>query len=345
MKTSFSILAAFFCIGDLTIFANSLFLENITLNQPHILSSYLIFLSFVLLYFGLQFPTFFRNFPRLVVICSFVLGMGIMLLLVDLGILNEVYPGTSLILLKYYYNAYYTITFFAFSYLIIAKLRYNFPAIQKFMEYIYLATFLTCILFIALCFLPNVIPLTTKYFLHFFLFVNLLFLSCFVVFLFHYSFTEDYLTHPFSFIFERSTKIFEDRILATRSHSRLIKENLWNLYEKRNWRQIMDSFWFQILVDETLDNALEHGGKREEDIITVHVFESRKYIDVYVIDSGKGFNPRLIPSPIESDRKLVTSGRGIHILKKLFVVRWNFLGNEVSIRVDKTKSNDWKSIT
>ncbi|TGL41474.1 ATP-binding protein [Leptospira perdikensis] len=345
MKTSFSVLAAFFFIGDLTIFANSLFLEKNILNHPHTLSTYLIFLSFVLLYFGLQFPTFFRNFPRLVVICSFVLGMGIMLLFVDLGILNEIYPGTSLILLKYYYNAYYSITFFAFAYLIIAKLRYNFPAIQKFMEYIYLATLLTCILFISLCFFPELIPLTTKYFLHFFLFVNLLFLSCFVIFLFHYSFTEDYLTHPFSFLFERSTKIFEDQIPATRSNSRLIKENLWGLYEKRNWRTVMDSFWFQILVDETLDNALEHGGKREEDIITVHVFESRKYIDVYVIDSGKGFNPRLIPSPIESDRKLVTSGRGIHILKKLFVVRWNFLGNEVSIRVDKTKSSDWKSIT
>ncbi|TGK92990.1 ATP-binding protein [Leptospira brenneri] len=345
MKTSFSIFAAFFCIGDLTILSDSLFLENQILNQTQSISTYLIFLSFALLYFGLQFPTFFRNFPRLVVICSFVLGMGIMLLFVDIGLPSEVYPQANLILLKYYYNIYFLLTAIAFSYLVIAKLRYNFPAIQKFMEYIYLATFLTCIFFIFLCFSPNFIPLATKYFLHFFLFINLLFLSCFVVFLFHYSFTEDYLTHPFSFIFERSNKIFEDQILATRSHSRLIKEKLWGLYEKRNWKNIMDSFWFQILVDETLDNALEHGGKREDDIITVHVFESRKYIDVYVIDSGKGFNPRLIPSPIESDRKLVTSGRGIHILKKLFVVRWNFLGNEVSIRVDKTKSSDWKSIT
>ncbi|EMY70209.1 ATP-binding protein [Leptospira vanthielii] len=345
MKTSFSILAAFFCIGDLTILSNSLFLENKILSQPHTIATYLVFLSFILLYFGLQFPTFFRNFPRLVVICSFVLGMGIMLLFVDLGLLNEVYPNTSLILLKYYYNTYYVLAFLAFAYLIIAKLRYNFPAIQKFMEYIYFTSFVTCIFFGSLCFFPNVIPLTTKYFLHFFLFLNLLFLSCFIVFLFHYSFTENYLTHPFSVIFERSTKIFEDQVLATRSHSRLIKEKLWSLYDSRNWRKIMDSFWFQILVDETLDNALEHGGKREDDIITVHVFESRKYIDVYVIDSGKGFNPRLVPSPIESDRKLVTSGRGIHILKKLFVVRWNFLGNEVSIRVDKTKSNDWKSVT
>ncbi len=105
----------------------------------------------------------------------------------------------------------------------------------------------------------------------------------------------------------------------------------------------MDSFWFQILVDETLDNALEHGGKRGDDKITVHVFESARYIDVYVIDRGKGFNPRLVPNPLNTDRKMVSTGRGIHILKKLFIVRWNFLGNEICIRIDKSKSENWKS--
>ncbi|ABZ99662.1 Hypothetical protein; putative membrane protein [Leptospira biflexa serovar Patoc strain 'Patoc 1 (Paris)'] len=301
------------------------------------------FFSFVLIFFGLHFPTFFRNFPKLLIVSSFVFGMGIMLLVVDLGLLNDVYPEASLILLKYYYNTYYVLTFLIFSFLIIAKLRFNFPAIQTFMEYIYYAAFFSCFSFLIICYFASIIPISTLYFLHFFLFMDLLFLSCFVVFLFHYSFTKDYLTHPFSFLFERSKQIFEDKIPANRSNSRIVKEKLWNLYEKQNWRSTMDSFWFQILVDETLDNALEHGGKREEDIITVHVFESPKYIDVYVIDSGKGFNPRSIPSPIESDRKLITGGRGIHILKKLFLVRWNFLGNEVNIRVDKTKSSDWKT--
>ncbi|XDD48551.1 ATP-binding protein [Leptospira sp. WS39.C2] len=343
MKTSFSILAGFFFVGNLTILLDALVLKNQILNHPHTISTFLVFLSFVLIFFGLHFPTFFRNFPKLLILSSFVFGMGIMLLLVDLGLLNEIYPEASLILLKYYYNAYYVFTFLLFSYLIIAKLRFNFPAIQTFMEYIYYAAFVTCFSFLIICNYPTLIPITTSYFLHFFLFLNLLFLYCFVVFLFHYSFTKDYLTHPFSFLFERSKQIFEEKFPANRSNSRLVKEKLWNLYEKQNWRKTMDSFWFQILVDETLDNALEHGGKREDDIITVHVFESSKYIDVYVIDSGKGFNPRSIPSPIESDRKLVTGGRGIHILKKLFLVRWNFLGNEVNIRVDKTKSSDWKT--
>nr|WP_244932603.1 ATP-binding protein [Leptospira yanagawae] len=343
MKTSFSVLAGFFCIGDFTILIDTLFLKNQILNHPHIISTYLVFFSFVLIFFGLHFPTFFRNFPKLLIVSSFVFGMGIMLLLVDLGLLNDIYPEASLILLKYYYNTYYILTFFVFSYLITSKLRFNFPAIQKFMEYIYYAAIFTCFSFLIICIFPNLIPATTSYFLHFFFFMNLLFITCFVVFLFHYSFTKDYLTHPFSFLFERSKQIFEEKIPANRANSRIIKEKLWTLYDKQNWRHTMDSFWFQILVDETLDNALEHGGKREDDIITVHVFESAKYIDVFVIDSGKGFNPRLVPSPIDSDRKLVTGGRGIHILKKLFLVRWNFLGNEVNIRVDKTKSSDWKT--
>ncbi|MGV3666371.1 MAG: ATP-binding protein [Leptospira bouyouniensis] len=343
MKTSFSILAGFFCIGNLTILLDTLILKNQILNHPHFISTFLVFLSFVLILFGLHFPTFFRNFPKLLIISSFVFGMGTMLLVVDLGLLNDIYPEASLILLKYYYNSYYILTFLIFSYLIIAKLRFNFPAIQTFMEYIYYAAFFSCFSFLIICNYSSIIPISTLYFLHFFLFLDLLFLTCFIVFLFHYSFTKDYLTHPFSFLFERSKQIFEEKIPANHSNSRIIKEKLWNLYEKHNWKKTMDSFWFQILVDETLDNALEHGGKREEDIITVHVFESPKYIDVFVIDSGKGFNPRLIPSPIELDRKLVTGGRGIHILKKLFLVRWNFLGNEVNIRVDKTKSSDWKS--
>jgi hypothetical protein len=302
------------------------------------------FFSFSLLFFGIQFPTYFRNIPKLLIYTNFILGMGIMLLLVDLGLLNDIYPEASLILLKYYYNTYYVLSFGVFTYIIIAKQKFDFPAIRGFMKSILFVTIITLILFVGICFYPQLIPLTNKYFLHFFFFMDLLFLSCFITFLVHYSFTRDYLTHPFSFLFEISKKVFEDKNPASLFGSRKLKERLWQLYDEKNWQTIMDSFWFQILVDETLDNALEHGGKRGDDLITVHVYESKNYIDVYVIDSGKGFNPRLVPSPIESDRKLVTSGRGIHILKKLFLVRWNFLGNEISIRVDKTKNKDWKTV-
>ncbi|MDF3819872.1 ATP-binding protein [Leptospira sp. 96542] len=345
MKTSFSILACFLFIGNIALLVDSHLFGFKILNKPHLVSTFLVLFSFVILYFGLQFPTFFRNFTRLITISSFVFGLGVMLLLIDLGLLNDVYPEASLILLSYYYNVYYIITFLCFSYLVVAKLRYNFPAIKKFMEYIYYTTIILVFAFIGLSFFPNFIPLTAQYFLHFFLFIDFLYLGCFLVFAIQFSFKQSYLTHPFSFLFERTSKVFEDKHFAKASGARVLKEKLWRLYESRNWKQFMDSFWFQILVDETLDNALEHGGKREDDVITVHVFESKKFIDVYVIDSGKGFNPLKVPSPLETDRKLVSGGRGIHILKKLFLVRWNFLGNEINIRVDKSKSSEWRTVT
>lgn len=311
--------------------------------QSQIISAFLMFLSFSLLFFGLHFPTYFRNYPRLLVLTNFVLGMGIMLILVDIGLLPDNSPYLNKNLKTIYFNLYYAISFFAFVWIIVAKQRFEFPAIREFIRSIYIVSVLTILLFGFLCLFPQILPFTNQFSIHFLLFIDLLFFSCFSTFLIHYSFTRDYLTHPFSFLLERSKKVFEDKNPASHFGSRALKEKLWNLYDERNWQTIMDSFWFQILVDETLDNALEHGGKRGDDLITVHVYESKKFIDVYVIDSGKGFNPRMVPSPLDSDRKLVTSGRGIHILKKLFLVRWNFLGNEVSIRVDKNKNREWKT--
>jgi len=185
------------------------------------------------------------------------------------------------------------------------------------------------------------VPNFIKYYLHFFLFNDISFILCFIAFLIHFSFTNDYLTHPISFLFERQRKIFEAFSDVSLKGSRELKEKLWKLYDQRDWKSFMDSFWYQILVDETLDNALEHGGKRGEDTITVHVFESKRFIDFYVIDRGKGFNPRLVPNTVSVERKKVASGRGIHILKKIFIVRWNFLGNEINIRIDKLKGGEW----
>jgi hypothetical protein len=39
-----------------------------------------------------------------------------------------------------------------------------------------------------------------------------------------------------------------------------------------------------------------------DDEVTVQVFETSKFLDVYVIDSGKGFEPELIPDPARPDR-------------------------------------------
>ncbi|WP_246051937.1 ATP-binding protein [Leptospira idonii] len=322
---------------------DSTFFHFHSLENPHTVPTFLVFFTYSLLFFGLQFPTYFRNYPLLSIFVAVVFGAGSMLLLIDWGLSNEMNPLASKILLEYFYPVFYTVSFIILISVISIKLKFSFPAIQDFMYSVYGCILLTLFISIFLFQSDTWVPNFKRYYLHFLVFSDLYFLLCFFAFLIHFSFASEYLTHPFSYIFESSQKIFESSNVATMQGSRELKEKLWKLYDQRDWKQLMDSFWFQILVDETLDNALEHGGKRGDDTITVHVFESSRYIDVYVIDRGKGFNPRAVPSPLEMDRKLIPTGRGIHILKKLFTVRWNFLGNEVSIRVDKTKGENWKS--
>lgn len=119
-----------------------------------------------------------------------------------------------------------------------------------------------------------------------------------------------------------------------------LKNELWKMYEVENWGQFLSEFWFSIIIDETVDNALEHGGKRIDDEIIVQIFETQKFLDFYVMDMGKGFDPSSVPDPSRPDRKSIPTGRGIYILKKLFFVEWNFLGNEVRVRVSKNPTDN-----
>jgi hypothetical protein len=54
---------------------------------------------------------------------------------------------------------------------------------------------------------------------------------------------------------------------------------------------------------------------------------------------GKGFDPTSLDSLEDGD---TNTGKGIYILKKLFQVEWNFLGNEVRVRVSKNPNENPK---
>lgn len=125
---------------------------------------------------------------------------------------------------------------------------------------------------------------------------------------------------------------------ASEQGASLLKEELWRLYEGERWDKFLSEFWFSLIVDETLGNALLHGGKRYDDELIVQVFESKKYLDFYVIDMGKGFDPQTLFNR-EPDED-APSGKGIFILKKLYQVDWNFLGNEVRVRVSKNPADN-----
>jgi len=171
--------------------------------------------------------------------------------------------------------------------------------------------------------------------------VELLFLDSFFIIAFILAFSQfqfvDFYPGIFSIFFhgEIPRLVIQKSAPASGKGAAYLKEELWKIYEVENWGNFLSEFWFSIIIDETIDNALEHGGKRHEDEIIIQVFETKKFLDFYVMDMGKGFDPNSIPDPSLPDRKLIPTGRGIYILKKLFPVAWNFLGNEIRVRVSK----------
>lgn len=333
MKVSFFAMVMLFFLGNGMLLIDTFFFPDLLANQavvPHLFS---LVLASSIVVFGLYFPTFFRNLTYLTVAASAAMGGAFM----TAAFLVVFKPDLSIPIqskLNVFLEVFQFLIFALFCYLVTFKLEYSFPALDVFIKTCYAGVILSFVFWFSI-FLYGNDSIFSKNSLRIVYFYDLLLFYCFFAFLAHFTFSDYYLDHPLSYLVEFPKMVLSTWSMANVEGTRFLKKSLWDLYETQNWKELMDSFWYQIMVDETLDNALEHGGKRGNDQITVHVFESQKFIDVYVSDQGKGFDPKTIPNPLLPERKVVPSGRGIHILKKLFQVRWNFLGNEVMIRIDK----------
>jgi anti-sigma regulatory factor (Ser/Thr protein kinase) len=317
MKNSFSMLCFLF-------FASNLFviLDVQSGYQPFNLSgeffSYIQYIS--ILFFVFYFPNHFRNMPSINQLIWFVLGA-----ILSSGIYEFCITGQD----KIRSIIVFSIVYMVAGFIIYLKTWKYFSNIKSFMRSSIIMYFAVMVFFIMQIFwmeekVNSFQPLQ---------YWNLLFLLIFLSFLVHFTFRSNYVSIPLSTLFERTEKVLHLIEPANKKGSAILKSKLIEYYEGSRLKDYVEEFHFHLLVDETLDNAIEHGGKRSYDDITIYVFESKKFTDIYVIDRGKGFNPKKIPNPLSQDRKLVPSGRGIHILKGLFKVRWNFLGNEVCVRI------------
>lgn len=171
------------------------------------------------------------------------------------------------------------------------------------------------------------------------LYLDMVFLALLIVSLFNFKFISFYPGMLSVFVHGEIPELMVQKSApASQEGATILKEELWKLYEVEHWGKFLSEFWFSIIVDETLGNALLHGGKRAEDSLIFQVFETKKFLDFYVIDMGKGFDPDTLQIQSEDG----VSGKGIFILKKLFQVDWNFLGNEIRVRVSKNPEENPK---
>ena len=94
-------------------------------------------------------------------------------------------------------------------------------------------------------------------------------------------------------------------------------------------------FEIETAIREALANAIVHGCKGDRDktvSVSVGCDESRGMI-IVVRDSGEGFDPSTVPSPLVGERLYEDHGRGIFLINRLMdEVRFNRRGTEIRMR-------------
>lgn len=74
----------------------------------------------------------------------------------------------------------------------------------------------------------------------------------------------------------------------------------------------------QLSVKEAFVNAVKHGNREDHALtVTCALSIDGAFLDVYITDCGKGFDPDTVADPLESSNLLKLSGRGLCIIKSV----------------------------
>lgn len=94
-----------------------------------------------------------------------------------------------------------------------------------------------------------------------------------------------------------------------------------------------------IATTEAVNNSIIHGNQRDpKKFVNIICIVNPKYIEIHVIDEGKGVRKKDIPDPLKVDNILREFGRGIFIMQHFMdSVKFRKLqhGGEVIMRLKK----------
>lgn len=77
-------------------------------------------------------------------------------------------------------------------------------------------------------------------------------------------------------------------------------------------------FAFQTVLMESVNNAIMHGNKYNENLLTeITIVINNEHIRIEVKDQGEGFDLSKVPSPIDRDHINLENGRGIFFIRQL----------------------------
>lgn len=96
----------------------------------------------------------------------------------------------------------------------------------------------------------------------------------------------------------------------------------------------IDEYFFRLVLDEALDNALHHGnggdpGKK----IRLGIAYGEADVEITVSDEGRGFCPETVGNPLDSENRLKRRGRGVHLVKALGNAQWENSGTCLRVRL------------
>lgn len=73
-----------------------------------------------------------------------------------------------------------------------------------------------------------------------------------------------------------------------------------------------------VATTEAVNNAIIHGNKSQSSKqVNITVRLTKHYVIIKVHDEGVGFNPDVVPNPLEEENLLKESGRGLFLMKTL----------------------------
>ena len=108
-----------------------------------------------------------------------------------------------------------------------------------------------------------------------------------------------------------------------------VRSNQWN--DK-------DIFAIELVLEETLANAVKHGnGQDPSKMVRFDCKLNKNRVCVRIEDEGAGFDPHALADPREPENQMVASGRGVLLVQHFATrVEWNDRGNIIEFEKERS---------
>jgi serine/threonine-protein kinase RsbW len=98
-----------------------------------------------------------------------------------------------------------------------------------------------------------------------------------------------------------------------------VQKDFVNALTRLGWEEETGPHLLDLALRESIINAIKYGNQSDKTKpVKVRISVSQTNITVSIIDTGPGFDLENVPSPIEEEGILRTSGRGVFLMQQTF---------------------------